>query len=140
MGRAEVGEGGRLESRGTGRPCVYEGDDERLVQGRRASKKTKVRGRRLTSNRRRQEPARGRGEVRTAEMTSEVRVLQAEMSWRKRRRDEVEDEEDVRRGEGRGRDVTEDRRTDSVEDARGRERDLWGQKAVSEQRVEGSKG
>lgn len=31
-------------------------------------------------------------------------------------------------------------RTDSVEDARGRERDLWGQKAVSEQRVEGLKG
>lgn len=71
-------------------------------------------------------------------------MLQAETSWwRKRRRDEVEDEEDVRRGEGRGRDVSEDGRTDSVEDAQGRERDLRGTESrerAASRRVEGLKG
>lgn len=71
MGRAEVGEGGRLESRGTGCPCVYEGDDERLAhRGAAGVKKDEGQGTPFDQQQASPGTRAGRGEVRTAETTT----------------------------------------------------------------------
>ena len=80
------------------------------IRGRQASKRREERGRRLTSNRRRQEPA--RGEIRRGGDKDEVRVFRTEMRWERRR--EVGDRaegrvEGVREGEGEKREMVRKR-------------------------------